>query len=67
MMNQLMIKRLILKDWQFSISTIVLYISIGVVALTMVSLGGQTVFYMGSVLFIAVLMGLGIHLSLIHI
>ena len=64
MMNQLMIKRLILKDWQFNISTIVLYISIGVVALTMVSLGGQTVFYMGSVLFIAVLMGLGIHLAI---
>lgn len=61
-MNYTMVKHLIWKDWHFSRGIIVFYIAAGALSLFLLGLGNEQVFYMGSVLFFTVLIGLSIHL-----
>lgn len=66
-MNYFLIRRLILKDWHFSRLTIAVCLTVGAIALFITGLGGETMFYIGSVLFITVLIGLGITLAMLTV
>ncbi len=62
-MNNLLIKRLILKDWHFLRVPIISYLALGAVALILIMNGGRGAFFAGSVLLITVLISMGIHLA----
>ena len=62
-----MIARLILKDWYFHRVTIAFTFVLGAIALACVGSGRQDVFYMGSILYLTVLIGLGITLVLMTV
>ena len=66
-MNTPMIKHLILKDWHFNRVTISVCIVVGAIALLIIGTGGKSAFYVGSVLFITVLIGLGITLTIMTV
>jgi len=59
-----LVPRLILKDWYFNRWIIVAYIALGLVALLLIGLESEGLFYAGSILLITVLIGLGIHLAM---
>lgn len=59
-LNHSMIKKLISKDWYLTRKIIALYLAGGIFALSFISLG-EWQFYIGSVLLITVLIGLGNH------
>lgn len=59
-----MVGRLIRKDWYFHRWAILAYIGAGALALTLVGIGGEGAFYIGSTLLITVLISVGIHLPM---
>jgi ABC-2 type transport system permease protein len=59
-----MIKRLVLMDWYFLRWAIAGYLAAGAVALVLVGTGGEASFYIGSILLITILIGVGIHLAM---
>ncbi len=63
-MNYPLITKLILKDWYFNRIALSICLLAGIGAIMTVALGGETGFYVGSVLFVAVLAGLGITLTI---
>ena len=64
-MNNFMVKQLILKDWYFNRGVILFYLVAGVGALALVGFAVNSgMFYMGSILLITALIGLGIHLTM---
>lgn len=63
-MNAEMIRRLVLKDWFFHRGPILASFAAGVVALAMQAVGGDALFYGGSVLMITTVIGLGLYLAI---
>ena len=63
-MNTMMVERLVWKDWHFNRGLITFYIAIGAVALVLVGIATKVAFFSGSILFVTVLIGLGIHLAM---
>lgn len=59
-LNHFIIKKLVAKDWYLTRKIIALYLAGGIFALSFISLGDWQ-FYMGSVLLITMLIGLGNH------
>lgn len=66
-MNYTIIKHLVRKDWHFSRGIIAFYIAAGALALVLLGLDNGQAFYVGSVLFFTVLIGLSIHLVMVTI
>ena len=66
-MNFFLIRRLIIKDWYFSRVTILVCLLAGIIALLMIGIGNESLFYFGSVLFITVLVGLGVTLAIMTV
>jgi len=62
-----MVRRLVLKDWYFMRWAIAAYLSLGGIALFLVSHGGEGSFYAGSVLLFTILISLGIHLVMLTV
>src|ERR1700710_2365572 len=59
-----MIKCLILKDWYFLRGPIAGYLAAGALALAPIAAGNEAPVYLGTVLLLTVLIGLGIHLPM---
>ncbi len=59
-----MIKRLILKDWYFLRGLIAAYLAAGALALVLIAAGNEAPVYIGTILLLTVLIGLGIHLAM---
>ncbi len=63
-MTQSMLRHLVRKDWYLNRNMIGICLALGAAALVAVGFGGKGAFYSGSVLLIAVVMGLGIYLAI---
>jgi ABC-2 type transport system permease protein len=61
-MNNVMVKRLVLKDWYFLRPAIITYLLAGVGAIMLLRAGSEGLFYAGSILLITILITVGIHL-----
>ncbi|MBZ0113909.1 MAG: ABC-2 transporter permease [Thermoanaerobaculia bacterium] len=57
-----MLRRLVLKDWHFNRTAILICLGLGALSLKVLTLPSEGAFYAGSVLLISVVIGLGIHL-----
>jgi ABC-2 type transport system permease protein len=66
-MNVPMIRTLVLKDWHFLRWPIFGYLIGGVVALVLISTGGEGSFYAGAVLLVGVIISVGIHLTMLTV
>jgi ABC-2 type transport system permease protein len=62
--NNLMVKRLILKDWYFLRVPIIGYLAAGAVAVLLMANGGEGAFFAGSILLITILISVGIHVAM---
>ena len=62
-MDTTMVKRLVLKDWYFQRTAIIIYILAGVLAIGLLKAGSEGLFYAGSILLITILITVGIHLT----
>ncbi|MDA8016126.1 MAG: ABC-2 transporter permease [Thermoanaerobaculia bacterium] len=62
-MNHEMIIHLVRKDWTFQRWTLAFYLALGALGLAIIQLAaGESAFFVGSILLIAAVMGVGIHL-----
>src|SRR4051795_13048506 len=59
-----MIRHLILKDWYFLRGAIAGYLAAGALALALIAAGSEAPVYLGVVLLLTLLIGLGIHLAM---
>lgn len=66
-MNNVMVKRLILKDWYFLRWTILGYILGGIVSMWLFTLGHEGAFFAGSVLLLTIMVSVGIHLTFVTV
>lgn len=57
-----MVRRLVLKDWYFQRYTILAYLLVGAIALTLLCLPSEGAFHAGSILLLTVVIALGFHL-----
>ena len=67
MMDWIMIRRLILKDWYFNRGIIAAYLAAGMLALALIAFGEKAVFYSGSILLVTVLIAVGIHMTIVTV
>lgn len=63
-MNAFMVKKLILKDWYFHRWTIVAYLLIGALSLSLLAAASEGLFFAGSILLLTVVISLGIHIAM---